>query len=326
MTMDILIQIALLLLGLALVVKGADFLVDGAASIARRYRVSEFVIGLTIVGFGTSCPELVVSATGAAQGSSDIAAGNVIGSNIFTSLFILGLTALLCPVPIQSKNRRFDLPVLIGVTILFIVLGMGDTLLGVGSSNVLSRVDAAVFLVLFAGYVFLCFKIDKNGSAEEPEEEAKKPKSMLVSSLLCLGGLAGLIFGGRLFVDSATNIAQAAGLSEKFIAITILAAGTSLPELVTCIVAARKGKIQLALGNIMGSNIFNILFIMGVSALIRPVSMENVSAVDAGVLIGSALLILLSCFTQRDNKVSHLDGAMMLAVEAAYIAYLIIKI
>lgn len=322
--MTIVIQVALLLIGLALVIKGADFLVDGASSIARKYHVSEFVIGLTIVGFGTSCPELVVSATGAAQGSSDIAAGNVIGSNIFTSLFILGVTALICPVPIQKKNKRFDLPILIGITLLFVALGMCDTTLGLGSSNTLGRIDAIVLLALFAGYVLLCFKLDSN-SPEEQSEAPQKQLKMWVAALLCVGGLAALIFGGRLFVDSATEIAKMAGLSEKFIAITILAAGTSLPELVTCIVAARKNKIQLALGNIMGSNIFNILFIMGISALIHPVAMDNISLIDATVLIGSALLILFSCFTQRDNKVSRWDGALMLAVEAAYMTYLIIK-
>ena len=321
--MELLIQIVLLAVGLVLVVKGADFLVEGATDVARRFNVSEFVIGLTIVGFGTSCPELVVSVTGAVKGLSDVAAGNVVGSNIFNILLILGITPVITPVPILRENRRFDLPILIGVTVLLIALTAGDTIAGMSDRPVLGRWDGGLLLVIFVVYIIMCFKLGKSDG--QPSGQAVATGHMWRSALYCVGGLAALVFGGRLFVDSATELARAAGLSEKFIAITILAVGTSLPELITSIVAARKNKIQLALGNIIGSCVFNILFILGCSALIHPVSMENIDIVDLVTLLGAPLLILLSCYTGRDNKVSRTDGVMMLVVLAAYMAWLIYK-
>jgi len=316
------INIIFVIVGLALVVFGADFLVDGASSIARRAGISEFVIGLTIVGFGTSCPELVVSCTGALSGSSDISVGNVAGSNIFNSLLILGLTALIAPLSITKSNVRRDIPICLGTTLLLICLGMKHTLFGIGSDG-LTRVEGILFLILFIAYILLCFKTDDRSTSSNDKET---PKKLPLAILLTLGGLAALIFGGQLFVDSAQAIAKQAGISDKFIAITLLAGGTSLPELATCIVAAAKKKGQLALGNILGSNVFNILLILGVSAVIHPLSFANINLIDMGVLLLSALLILTAAFTGKKNTIDRLDGILMLILEIAYMIWLTINL
>ena len=313
------LTLLILIVGLALIVLGADWLVDGASSIARKAGISEFVIGLTIVGFGTSCPELVVSLTGAIAGSSDISAGNVIGSNIFNTLLILGLTAIVAPITITPKNKRRDIPMTIGVTVLFLLCGMSHTLFGLGGYDGISRIEGIVFLILFCAYIYLCFK---TGSADEAEEGGKQMK-LAAAIALVLAGLAGLIAGGKLFVNSATEIAQRLGISEKFIAVTILAGGTSLPELATCVVAAAKKKGQLALGNILGSNIFNILLILGCSAVVHPLHFTGINLVDMGVLLLSSLLVFTSAYTGRKDMVDRFDGSILLLCEVAYMAWLI---
>lgn len=310
------LQLVLLVVGLAMIVLGADFLVDGASAVARRFKISEFVIGLTIVGFGTSCPELVVSVTGALAGSSDISIGNVVGSNIFNSLLILGITAVIAPLAITSENKKIDIPIVLAASSLLILLGMKHTMFGIGEDR-LSRIEGILFLLLFAGYLIFCFK---NGSAVE--ESKSRPMQMPKAVILVLAGLAGLIFGGNLFVDSATSIARQIGVSDKVIAITLLAGGTSLPELATCIVAAAKKQGQLALGNILGSNVFNILLILGISATISPLSFANMNLVDMGILVLSSLLILTAAFTGKKNILDRFDGTVMLLFEAAYMVYL----
>lgn len=304
-----------LLVGLGLIVLGADWLVEGASSIARKAGVSEFVIGFTIVGFGTSCPELVVSLTGAWEGNADVAVGNVLGSNIFNVLFILGLTALLCPVSMTADNRKRDIPETLLVTVLF---------LGFGMVNGLSRWEGALFLLLFALYIFASFRRGK--PSEEEEKVLSKPRKLWLSILLVLAGLAGLIFGGNLFVDSATELARMLGVSDKFIAVTILAGGTSLPELATSMVAALKGRDQLALGNILGSNVFNILLILGSSALITPLSFASVTYVDALALLLSVALLLLWAYTGRRERIDRWEGAFMLLLFGAYYYYLFINL
>ena len=317
------IQILILLAGLLFIVKGADYLVEGASAIARKAGVSDFVIGLTIVGFGTSCPELVVSLTGAFAGNSDISIGNVVGSNIFNSLLILGLTAIVAPIAITRENKRRDIPATIAVTALMIVLGMSVTLFGIGRADGLSRIEGIVFLVLFAIYIYLCFKFDdKDGTPLENN----RPVKLGIAILMTLGGLAALVLGGHYFVDSATRIARMLGVSDKFIAITILAGGTSLPELATCVVAAAKKKGQLALGNILGSNIFNILLILGCSAAVQPISFERMNLVDMGVLLLSALLILMSAYTGKKDKLDRFDGSILLVCEAAYLFFLFMNL
>ncbi len=316
------IQILLLLVGLALVVFGADYLVEGASAVARKFGLSEFVIGLTIVGMGTSAPEMVVSFIGAAQGNADIALGNVVGSNIFNTLLILGLTALILPMGISADNRRKDIPVNILTTILLIVLGLEHTLFGFGTDG-LSRLDGAILVVLFIAYMWSSFT---KKTAETTQENGTKPIKPWLAAIMIIGGLGGLVAGGNLFVNSATAIAKALGVSDKFIAITILAGGTSMPELATCVAAAIKKKGQLALGNIIGSNIFNILLILGGSALIHPLSFADITYVDLGILLASALALLTACYIGKKNSLDRLDGSLFLLLWGGYMAWLIVNL
>ena len=311
--------ILLLLVGLGLIVLGADWLVDGASAIARKAGVSEFVIGLTIVGFGTSCPELVVSLTGAIQGNADIAIGNIVGSNIFNILFILGVTSLILPVSMTMANRKRDIPITLAVSLLLVVCGMSRSLLGIGESDMLSRTEGIIFLLIFAAYLFYCFKFD---SKEQTGQDCPRKLMTVTAVLLVVAGLAGLIFGGDLFVKMATELARSIGVSDKFIAVTVLAGGTSLPELATSIVAASKHRDQLALGNILGSNVFNILLILGCSSVITPLSFAGMSPVDAAVLILSSALLLLWAFTGKKCRIDRWEGVVMLLVFAAYYYYL----
>ena len=313
--------ILLLLLGLALIVIGADKLVDGASSIARRFRISEFVIGMTIVGIGTSAPELVVSLVGAVEGNADIAVGNVVGSNTINTLFGLGITALIFPMLITRSNRRIDIPMHLGFTVLVFGLGMTGALLGFGD-NTLSRLDAGILLVAFAGYIWWMLRSGKTSE----DEETGKISPLWLSLLMILLGLLALIFGGRLFVDSATKLARMLGASDKFIAITVLAIGTSLPELATCIVAAAKKKGQLALGNIIGSNIFNLLLILGISGLLTPLSFNGMDRADAVVLLVAGILLATASWTGRNNKLDRFDGALLLLTWLGYMSWLIYKL
>lgn len=312
--MPILVEILLLIAGLILVVLGADALVDGASSVAKRLGVSEFVIGLVIVGFGTSCPELVVSLTGAFKGNADISVGNVVGSNIFNTLLILGLTAVVAPVAVTSSNSRKDIPLALLISFLFVFLAVqGDGI---------SRFEGILFLLIFIAYIIFSFKSSK---ASAGQEEETKTRGLGVSILMILLGLAGLIIGGQLFVDNACSLARELGVSDKIIAITLLAGGTSLPELATCIVAAAKHKDQLALGNILGSNVFNILLILGCSAVVTPLSTVSMNFVDFGVLLLSAILIWLFTYTGTRNRIDRWEGALLVASFIAYFAYLFIQ-
>jgi len=314
------LTVILLLAGLALIVFGADWLVDGASSVARRFGLSEFVIGLTIVGMGTSAPEMVVSFIGAFQGNADIAIGNVVGSNIFNTLLILGLTALILPMAVTPSNKKRDIPVNIFVTALLVVLGLEKTFFGIGNDG-LSRFDGAILMAVFILYMVMSFK----GNHPDEEENPAPLKSIWLSILMIVGGLAGLILGGNLFVDSATDLARMLGVSDKFIAVTILAGGTSLPELATSLVAALKGRDQLALGNILGSNVFNILLILGSSALITPLSLASVTSIDALVLTLSMILSLLWAYTGNRERIDLWEGILMLLLFGAYYTYLFIN-
>ena len=319
-----LLEIVLLLVGLALVVFGADYLVEGSSSVARRFGLSEFVIGLTIVGMGTSAPEMVVSFIGAIQGNSDISIGNVVGSNIFNTLLILGLTALILPISVLPENKKRDVPMNILVTVLLIVLGLEHRFFGIGVDG-LSRFDGGILIALFAAYMWWSFS-QKTSAPEENAGNSSSSRNIWLSLLMILGGLAALIGGGHLFVNSATSIAKDLGISDKFIAITILAGGTSMPELATCIAAAVKKKGQLALGNIIGSNIFNILLILGGSALINPLSFTGITDIDLAALMVSALALLSACFIGKKNQIDRLDGSLFLLLFAAYMSYLIINL
>ena len=314
------LQIFILLAGLLLILFGANWLVDGSSSIAKRFGISEFVIGLTIVGIGTSTPEMVVSFMSSFQGKADMAIGNIVGSNIFNTLMILGVTALISPLAITKSNLKRDIPLNIIVTVMLILLGMNLTIFGKGQDQ-LCRIDGAILLALFAGYLWTSFKSDQ-GDSEEGGEGIKEYKNG-VSVLMIIAGLAGLIVGGRLFVNSATELAKMFGVSDKFIAITIMAAGTSMPELATCVVAALKGRGQLALGNVLGSNIANILLILGGAALINPLSFGGMTYVDLGIVLISALVILASAYMFKKKELDRYEGAIFVLMEIGYMWYLI---
>lgn len=312
-------QILILLAGLLLILFGANWLVDGSSSIAKRFGISEFVIGLTIVGIGTSTPEMVVSFLSSLHGKADMAIGNIVGSNIFNTFMILGVTALISPLAITRSNIKKDIPLNIIVTVLLIVLGMNFTLFGKGQDQ-LSRIDGAILLGVFAWYIWSSFRSD-NSSGEDGD--GIKEYNTAISVLLIIAGLAGLIIGGRLFVNSATELARIFGVSDKFIAITVMAAGTSMPELATCIVAALKGRGQLALGNVVGSNISNILLILGGAALINPLSFSGMTNVDLGAVLVGAIFILASAYLFKKKQLDRFEGVILLLLEAGYMWYLI---
>ncbi len=309
-----LLEILFLLLGLAMVIGGANALVDGASSVARRTGISEFVIGLVIVGFGTSLPELVVSVTGALARNSDIAIGNVLGSNIFNTSLILAVSAMIAPVAITRTNKFRDIPLTILVTFLVVALGW---------QNGLSRVEGIIMVVLFVAYIIYSFKSDPEDVS--PDEEARTYKTF-TSVVFILGGLACLVFGGRLFVNSAEHIARMIGVSDKFIAITVLAIGTSLPEFVTSIVALAKKRSQLALGNILGSNVFNLLLILGVSAIISPTNFARIDIYDYSALLLSIILVWTAIYTGKKNILDRFDASIMLLLFAAYMTKLFITL
>jgi cation:H+ antiporter len=311
-------QFFILIAGLLLILLGANYLVDGASSIAKRFGLSEFIIGVTIVGIGTSAPEMVVSFMSAIQGKADMAIGNIVGSNIFNTAMILGVTALIAPLTITRSNLRKDIPLNIVVTVLLILLGMTNAIFGIGD-NTLGRFEGAILLGISAWYLWSSFRSDKG----DENEEGIILRSIPISILMVCGGLAMLIIGGRLFVNSASSLAQMFGVSDKFIAITVMAAGTSMPELATCIVAALKGRGQLALGNILGSNISNILLILGGSALICPLSFKGMSTIDLGTLLLSSVFIFLSAYLFKKKELDRFEGILLLMMEAGYMWYLI---
>lgn len=316
-------QIFILIGGLIMILLGANWLVDGSSSIAKKFGISEFVIGLTIVGIGTSTPEMVVSFLSSFQGKADMAIGNIVGSNIFNTIMILGVTALISPLAITKSNLKRDIPLNIIVTVLLIILGMNFTIFGKGQDQ-LCRLDGAILLAVFAWYLWTSFKSDQ-GDTEE-DGEGIKIYTTGMSALLIIIGLAGLIVGGRLFVNSATELAKMFGVSDKFIAITVMAAGTSMPELATCAVAALKGRGQLALGNVLGSNISNILLILGGASLIHPLSFSGMTYVDLGAVLLSAIFILASAYMFKKKQLDRFEGTVLLLMEAGYMWYLIANI
>lgn len=316
------LQILLLISGLLLILFGANWLVDGSTSIARKTGISEFVIGITIVGIGTSTPEMVVSYFAAFQGQSEIALGNVIGSNIFNILMILGITTLIKPVNMSRENRLKDIPMNILVTGALLILWLAHSILGIGQ-NQISRLEGLLMVIAFVAYLWMMFRSGNDNTEEENEEIKTFSPAMAV--IMIIGGLACLIGGGRVFVNSATAIAHYLNLSEKFIAITIMAAGTSLPELATCIVAARKGRNQMALGNVIGSNISNILLIVGGAALISPLSLSGISYMDFAVVMISSIVLLISAYTFQKERIDRIEGMFFILIEIAYMVWLFIK-
>lgn len=321
--MDMFVAIICLVIGFVLLVKGADFFVDGASSIAKQLHIPAVVIGLTIVAFGTSAPELAVSVSAAMKGSNDIAIGNVVGSNIFNLLIVVGVSAFIYPLHVKKSMIKKDYPISIIAAVLLGVLAM-DTLFGKTSME-LSRVDGIILLVGFAVFMYLAIREGVKGGAEHKEsgEEIEVKYTLGKSVLVCIIGLAGIIIGGNMVVDGAKEIARAFGLSEAFIGLTIVAFGTSLPELVTSIVAAKKGESDISLGNVVGSNIFNIFFILGVSGTILPMAVANTYLYDIAILIVVSIVFFIPIC--RKQRVSKGMGAAMVATYAAYMAYLFIR-
>ena len=308
----------ILIISLVGIVFGAEFLVAGSVSVARRYKVSDFVIGAAIVGIGTSMPELVVSFFGALKGNADVAIGNVVGSNIFNVLGILGLTAICFPIAIDRKNMTFEIPFCIGVSVLLTLLALNFFN---GTPATIGRVDGIILLLLFVGYMWYSFARDKQNTTEEAPVEAKDPiLALWVALLKIVGGLALLITSCDFFVDNAIVIAKSWGVSDAIISLTLIACGTSLPELAASVAAACKKNTQLALGNIVGSNIFNILLILGVSSQVMPLVSADITIVDYAVMIAAAAFPLLFGFK---GKIGRVGGAVMLLCFVLYTWYLI---
>ena len=308
--MEMIIQLVLLSVGFVLLVKGADWFVDGAASIAAKLGIPQLVIGLTIVAMGTSAPEAAVSLTAAFHGNADITIGNVVGSNILNILIILGLAAVICPMKVARLTAFVDIPVTIVITLLLLLLGYDGTV---------SRLDAGILLLFFIAYLSYLFAMTKKGLiVGESEEEGAKIQSVLKALLFTVVGLALIIVGSSLAVDAASAIATMLGLSERFIGLTIVALGTSLPELFTSVAAAIKKNPDMAIGNIVGSNIFNILFIVGLSGLVIPVPF--VSAFRFDTLIAAAAALLLLVLALPTKRLGRVAGIIMLAGYVAYFA------
>ena len=328
------IDILLLIAGLALILFGANFLVDGASAIAKRFGISDFIIGMTIVGIGTSTPEMVVSFLSAAQGNADIAVGNVMGSNIFNILMILGITALISPLALTSNNIKKDIPfaLLAAFTLLF---AGSDMFLDGSAANIISRTDGLMLLALFG--VFMAYTIYSSQSSSatgnqaqeqpqtQPQLQAQAQKPVWVSAIMVIGGLGGLVYGGDLFVAAASSLAKMLGVSDAVIAVTIMAGGTSLPELASCVVAAMKKNTDLALGNVIGSNVANIFLILGGSAVIHPLGMANIGTFDLGTLLLASILLFFTAFTFKKRTLDRIEGALFILIYIGYVVLTITK-
>ncbi|WP_196016315.1 calcium/sodium antiporter [Alistipes senegalensis] len=315
-------DILLLIVGLGLILAGANFLTDGSAALAQRFRVPEFIIGLTVVAVGTSTPELVVSVLSAIGGQSDVAIGNVVGSNIFNVFVILGVCALIRPVPLTSGNIRRDIPFGVLVSLLLLALAQ-DSLLCKGAADRIGRLDGVAMLALYILLMWYTIRKTKRPEATAPTEGSKAPMAAWLTAVMIVGGLAGLVFGGEMFLRSATSIARSLGVSESVIAITLVAGGTSLPELASSLVSLFKGKAEMALGNVIGSNIANILLILGVSATIHPLSMGGITVWDLLMVLLSSVVVFLAAFTFKRKAIDRWEGALFVAIYAVYIWYLI---
>ena len=311
--MNIFIAIALLIVGFVMLTKGADWFVDGSSALAFRLGIPQLVIGLTIVAMGTSAPEAAVSITSALKGNEGITVGNVVGSNIMNILLILGIASVIVPLAVQKSTRMIEIPYMIAITVLFGVLGY--------TGEMVTRVEGGILWIAFLIYLgYLLWMAKKGKEDNEPDE---KQKSLPVQLLMILIGLICIVLGSDFVVDGATEIAKVIGISERIIGLTIVAFGTSLPELVTSIAAARRGNADIAIGNIVGSKVFNILFVAGTSALISPIVFESKFVLDTAVATATAVLLLV-CVCNKESKLKRSGGIIMLAAYAAYFVKLLI--
>lgn len=310
----------LLLVGFAILIKGADFLISGASSTAKKYGISNLTIGLTVVAFGTSMPELIVSLIASMKGQNDASFGNVIGSNNFNMLFILGISGIIYPLTVQKNTVKYEIPIslLAAITLFFLV---NDFMLW-KAENALSRLDSLILLVLFIGFLIYIYRT-MAGASDLGEGSAIKVFSAPASLGLIALGLAMLIGGGKLVVDNAILIATHYGMSEKIIGLTILAAGTSLPELATSAMAAYRKNTDIAIGNVVGSNIFNILFILGITGIFNPIDFNSAMNFDLYVLLASTLILIIFMFTLRQRKLDRWEAGMLLTGYIVYTVFLI---
>jgi len=316
-----------IVVGFVALVKGADWLVDGASAIARRSGISDLVIGLTVVAFGTSMPEFVVNMVSVAEGSTDLAITNILGSNIINTFVILGLTALVYPIASQKRSRDFDIPmsIIAGVLVLMFVavqLPFGETGKGIG------RMGGMVLLALFAYFLYNTFRHAKDHPEEEQGDNAQGTKALTIGKAvaLILVGFVGLVVGGELIVKSAVDIAMRCGVSEAIIGLTIVALGTSLPELATSVIAAAKHNSDIALGNVFGSNIFNVFFVLACSATVRPLPAYEGIELDAVIAALGSMIVWMAVKTNRERKVKRWAGALLLLIYGGYLTYRLMSI
>ena len=309
------VAVLFIIIGFVALVKGADCLVDGASSIAKRFGISDLVIGLTVVAFGTSMPEFVVNMVSVGEGSTELAITNILGSNIINTLVILGLTAVIFPIASQKHSRNFDIPmsILAGIVILVAVL----------LEHRLSRISGGVLLLVFLYFLYETFR---HAKAHPDESETVKPMSVGKAIIFLLIGFAGLVIGGELIVKSAVNIATRMGVSEAIIGLTVVALGTSLPELATSIIAAGKHNCDIALGNVIGSNIFNVFFVLGTSATIRPLPSYDGIEVDACVAALGSIVVWIAVKTNKEHLVNRWAGAILLLIYAGYLTYRLLNV
>ncbi|PHV71789.1 sodium:proton exchanger [Sporanaerobium hydrogeniformans] len=318
----------LLIIGFVLLIKGADFFVEGASNLAERLKVPPLVIGLTIVAFGTSAPEAAVSITSALNGQNAIAIGNIVGSNLFNLLFVVGIAAFIYPLQVKRSIITKEFPFAILSSFMLLILAQ-DQLFQQMPNNLLTRADGVVLLVLFGIYMYYLIDIAMNHRRsvleseryEEEQQEMHKEMGLTKQILIAIGGMIGIIIGGKLVVDGATDIALAWGMSENLVGLTIVAIGTSLPELITSIVAATKEKSDIALGNVIGSNIFNVFFILGLSATISPMAVQGEVLVDMVILLVVSLLAYLFAITK--TKINKVEGSLLVLLYAIYMVYII---
>lgn len=309
----IIVASVFLALGFLCLVKGSDWFVDGAVGVASRFGIPQMVIGLTVVAMGTSAPEAAVSITGAFNNAADTAVGNILGSNILNVLIILGLAAVFCPLSVDRTTVKVDTPVLIAISILILVLGF---------DGVISLLDGIILVVIFVAY--MTYLVLSSVSNKSSQQKITNGKPMWLTVILTVVGLAIVILGSQLAVTGATAIARSAGIKESFIGLTVVALGTSLPELFTSVSAAKRGNADIAIGNVVGSNIFNILFVLGVSSVVTPVGFASSFLIDCAVSVLTTVVLFVFCITKR--RISRLEGVLLLCGYGAYFTYLVLNI
>lgn len=319
-----LLPILLLVAGLAILIFGANYMVEGASALAKKFNISNLAIGLTVVAFGTSAPELVVNTFAAVQGHQDIVFGNVLGSNNFNLFIILGITGLITPLAVQSSTAWKEIPIsFIAIILLFILVN--DVMIFNAETSLLSRIDGGILILFFALFLFYVYKQLKSDPSETEELVSVPSMSGVKMAVYIIGGLAGLVYGGHLVVNNAIEIAESLGISQKIIGLTVVAAGTSLPELATSVIAAVKKNADIAVGNIIGSNIFNIFLILGASSILKPIGFSDAFNTDLYVLAGGTIFLILAMFTGKRKKLDRWEAAILLLFYLSYTTYLVMQ-